>query len=228
MKKALFLALALGCIVSGVVVEGQNESAGDTAAAATTTLEVEGRTDVTVVTCEPGVYDCENTKFFDYLEKDKPSDPTCAPYNNHFINPQDLKWVVGVAAVIGMVMSYGIGSNDAANSWGTSVGSGAISLRWGCFVGGIMEWAGAVAVGYGVAKTIKGTAKITTPDCFACGYCNSGMSLYAIAMLSALTAAAIFLLLASTTWMPVSTTAALAASCSLGSHPLSSLESSGR
>jgi sodium-dependent phosphate transporter len=208
MKKALYLALALGCIVSGVVVEGQNESAGDTAAAATTTLEVEG-TDVTVVTCEPGVYDCENTKFFDYLEKDKPSDPTCAPYNNHFINPQDLKWVVGVAAVIGMVMSYGIGSNDAANSWGTSVGSGAISLRWGCFVGGIMEWAGAVAVGYGVAKTIKGTAKITTPDCFACGYCNSGMSLYAIAMLSALTAAAIFLLLASTTWMPVSTTHAI-------------------
>ena len=208
MKKALYLAIVLGCVASSVVVQGQNESAQESAAAAATTLEVEG-TDVTVVTCEQGVYDCENTKFFDYLEKEQPSNPTCAPYNNHFVNPQDLKWVVGVAAVIGMVMSYGIGSNDAANSWGTSVGSGAISLRWGCFVGGIMEWAGAVAVGYGVAKTIKGTAKITTPDCFACGYCNSGMSLYAIAMLSALTAAAIFLLLASTTWMPVSTTHAI-------------------
>lgn len=164
---------------------------------------------VTEVQCKVGVYDCNNDIFADYLKDEQPEDATCAPYNNHFKDPQQLKWVVGVGAVIAMVMAFGIGSNDAANSWGTSVGSGAISLRWGCFVGGIMEWAGALAIGYGVAKTIKGIADIEDPSCFACGYCDSAMSLYMIAMFSALFAAALFLLLASTTWMPVSTTHAI-------------------
>ena len=164
---------------------------------------------VTEVTCAPDVYDCDNGEFIAYLEDDAPETAQCAPYNNHFVNPDTLKWVVGCAAVVAMLMAYGIGSNDAANSWGTSVGSGAIPLRWGCLIGGLMEWAGAVSIGYGVAKTIKGTAKIDDPNCFACGMCNSAMSMYAVAMFSALFAASIFLLLASTTWMPVSTTHAI-------------------
>ena len=199
-KTKSYVALVLGCAISVAVV-----AEAYTLSEEGTVIEVQG-SEATVVRCEKGVYDCDNTKFFDYLEDKEPKNPTCARYNNHFVDPQDLKWVVGVTAVIGMVMAFGIGSNDAANSLSCTVGSGAIGLRAGCLMGGIMEWAGAVAVGYGVAKTIKGTAKITTPDCFACGYCNSGMSLYAIAMLSALTAASIFLLLASTTSMPVSTT----------------------
>eukprot|EP00213_Chloropicon_mariensis_P005076 CAMPEP_0197471162 /NCGR_PEP_ID=MMETSP1309-20131121/2052_1 /TAXON_ID=464262 /ORGANISM="Genus nov. species nov., Strain RCC998" /LENGTH=595 /DNA_ID=CAMNT_0043008653 /DNA_START=72 /DNA_END=1859 /DNA_ORIENTATION=- len=210
MKRALQLIL-LGIAVTSPILQSaiaQSNESSDGPVSTGEVVQVEG-VDVTVVQCEKGVYDCENTNFFKYLEEEKPADATCAPYNDHFVSPSSLKWVVGVGSVIGMVMAFGIGSNDAANSWGTSVGSGAISLRWGCFVGGIMEWAGAVAVGYGVAKTIKGTAKIGTEGCFACGYCNSAMSLYAIAMLSALTAAAIFLLLATTTWMPVSTTHAI-------------------
>ena len=53
-------------------------------------------------------------------------------------------------------MCFGIGANDAANSWGTSVGSGAISLTQAVLLGGVMEWLGALGLGYGVAKTIKG------------------------------------------------------------------------
>ena len=217
-RTAVLAILALGLPVLSTLVAAQNASdaavttsGGEPMAVGSTETFTDGDITVTatIVECEAGVYDCGNTNFFKYIEEDEPENPTCAPYNNHFMNPDTLKWVVGVGSVVGMVMAYGIGSNDAANSWGTSVGSGAISLRWGCFVGGIMEWAGAVAVGYGVAKTIKGTAKIGSPTCFACGMCNSAMSLYAIAMFSALLAAAIFLLLASTTWMPVSTTHAI-------------------
>ena len=211
---ALLVGIALAAPILQAMAQSDTAVGDEIASAPAGTVETFDFGDgqevtATVTECEVGVYDCGNIKFFEYVEEEQPANATCAPYNEHFVNPSTLKWVVGVGAVVGMVMAYGIGSNDAANSWGTSVGSGAISLRWGCFVGGIMEWAGAVAVGYGVAKTIKGTAKIGSPECFACGMCNSAMSLYAIAMFSALLAASIFLLLASTTWMPVSTTHAI-------------------
>jgi phosphate/sulfate permease len=107
-------------------------------------------------------------------------------------------------------MSFFIGANDAANSWATSVGSGALPLRAALILGGSMEWAGALSLGYGVAKTVtKGTAKVTDPYCFACGYCDSHMTVFMIGMMSALFSAALFLLLATATAMPVSTTHAI-------------------
>lgn len=106
--------------------------------------------------------------------------PTCAPYNGRYEDPQSLEWVLGVSAVVGMLMCYGIGANDAANSWGTSVGSGAITVTQAVILGGIMEWLGALGLGYGVAKTIKGTSKTDDPQCWACGYCDSEMSLYMV------------------------------------------------
>jgi hypothetical protein len=33
--------------------------------------------------------------------------PTCASYNGRFEDPQSLKWVLGLSAVVGMLMSYG-------------------------------------------------------------------------------------------------------------------------
>jgi len=115
---------------------------------------------------------------------------------------------VPYTAAVGLVMCYGIGANDAANSWAgrcrltpcrplldrawfqrskleydkplsnfgfnfnlrryswaTSVGSGAITLTQAVILGGLMEWAGAVGLGYGVAKTIKvGRCIRLTPD----------------------------------------------------------------
>jgi hypothetical protein len=62
----------------------------------------------------------------------------------------------------------------------------------------------------GVSDTIRqGVADIERPDCWACGDCDSDMSLYMLGMLCALIATAVFLLLASYTAMPVSTTHAV-------------------
>lgn len=51
------------------------------------------------------------------------------------------------------------------------MGSGAIGLTKACLIGGVMEFLGAITLGYGVSDTIsKGVASVTRPDCWACGY----------------------------------------------------------
>lgn len=115
-----------------------------------------------------------------------------------------------VGALIMCAMAFGIGANDVANAWGTSVGSGALRLRTACLIAGLMDWLGAITLGYGVSSKItKGVATVGTPECWACGCTNSFMGVYAWGMLAALIAAAIFLLLATFTAMPVSTTHAI-------------------
>ena len=104
------------------------------------------------------------------------------------------------------------GANDSANAWASSVGSGAISLRAAVVLGGFGEWLGATLLGYGVSDTIKkGVADTNDPDCWACGYCDSGMAAYTMGMMSALMAASFFLILATFAKMPVSTTHAIVA-----------------
>jgi solute carrier family 20 (sodium-dependent phosphate transporter) len=98
----------------------------------------------------------------------------------------------------------------SANSWGTSVGSGAISLRNAVLIGAVMEFIGAVTLGHGVSDTIqKGVSDLDDQNCWACGYCDSVMSLYQIGMFGALISTAIFLLLSSFSSMPVSATHAV-------------------
>jgi sodium-dependent phosphate transporter len=51
------------------------------------------------------------------------------------------------------LMAFGIGANDAANNWGTSVGSGAVSLRWALLIGGLMDWLGATMLGHSMISS---------------------------------------------------------------------------
>lgn len=149
--------------------------------------------------CTEGVYDCD----FD-------DSGFCAPYNDKYENPEDLSWVVALASIFAALMSFGLGANDAANSWGTAIGSKAVSLRTGLLVGGLAEWLGAVCLGYGVSSTIQsGVSDYEDSECWACGYCDSKMTLYTIAMFCSLISASLFLLLATFTSMPVSTTHAI-------------------
>ena len=104
-----------------------------------------------------------------------------------------------LAVLFGLYMTWGIGANDVANAMGTSVGSGAISVRQAIIIAAIFEFAGAFLAGGHVTKTIrKGiidpTTVIDQPEILVWG------------MLSALIAAAIWLTVASWMGWPVSTT----------------------
>merc|ERR1719445_1947816 len=118
--------------------------------------------------------------------------------------------IMAISTIFALFMAYGIGANDAANSWATCVGSNAISLKKAVLLCGFFEWLGATCLGSGVSSTIqKGVSDVHDPDCWACGYCNSETSVYMAGMMGALIGASIFLQLASLTSMPVSTTHAI-------------------
>jgi len=150
------------------------------------------------VTCAAGVVDC------DFVTDDI---STCALNNNEYPRPQTQGTIMAVSAIFALFMAYGIGANDAANSWATCVGSNAVSLTKAVMFCGFFEWLGATCLGSGVSSTIqKGVSSVDNPDCWACGYCDSATSVYMAGMMGALIGASVFLLLASLTSMPVSTT----------------------
>lgn len=106
---------------------------------------------------------------------------------------------LAMACVFGLFMAWGIGANDVANAMGTSVGSGAITIKQAVIIAAIFEFAGAFLAGGQVTKTIrKGIVDAQllagTPDLLVYG------------MLAALLAAGIWLLVASRFGWPVSTT----------------------
>lgn len=72
---------------------------------------------------------------------------TADNWNEAWKDPSNMFWVVIFGAFMMCFMAFGIGANDSANSWGTTVGSGAISLRQAMLVGGFMEILGAITLG---------------------------------------------------------------------------------
>ena len=152
--------------------------------------------------CAPGVLDCGSPA--------TPFGAECAAYDGRFPTTLYSAALIGTGAPIAILMSICIGGNDAANSWGSTVGSGALSLRHAVLLGALAEWLGATLLGQGVSSTIrKGVSDIDDSACWACGDCDSRMSVYAVGMLAALIGAATFLLAATFGKMPVSTTHAV-------------------
>jgi len=155
--------------------------------------------------CKTGVPDCAYPLAFD--SEEALVGAQCAAYNGEYDDPEDMHWALVVSTIAAPVMAFGIGANDIANSWATSVGSGAISVRNAVMLGAVFEFAGATTLGFGVAKTIqKGVSKVTDEDCWACGFCNSKMGLLVGGTAGALAGASSFLMLATYLSLPVSTT----------------------
>ena len=104
-----------------------------------------------------------------------------------------------VATVTGLYMAWNIGANDVANAMGTSVGSGALTLKGAIVVAAIFEFSGALLVGGSVTETIaKGIVDVDA---------LSGQPFaLALGMTCCLLAAALWLHIATYFGWPVSTT----------------------
>lgn len=121
-----------------------------------------------------------------------------------------LYWAVGytngnyltllvLATLFGVFMAFNIGGNDVANSFGTSVGSGTLTITQALVIAAVFEVSGAVIAGGEVTSTIRG------------GIVDlGGMEVapldFVYIMMSALIAAALWLLYATKKGYPVSTT----------------------
>lgn len=107
-----------------------------------------------------------------------------------------------VATAFGVFMAFNIGGNDVANSFGTSVGAGTLTIPQALGIAAIFEVSGAVLAGGEVTNTIR--SGIVDLD---------GLSVtpnqFIYVMLSALIAAAFWLLFATKKGLPVSTTHAI-------------------
>lgn len=104
-----------------------------------------------------------------------------------------------LATVFGLFMAFNIGGNDVANSFGTSVGSGTLTIKQALIIAAVFEVSGAVIAGAEVTSTIRG-------GIVDLGDIAVEPMQFAYIMMSALLAAALWLLFASRKGYPVSTT----------------------
>jgi len=123
----------------------------------------------------------------------------------------DVTWMFIMSTVVAFIFAFGIGANDVANSFGTSLGSGALTLRQAVCIAAVCEILGAVTLGAGVSDTIlKKISDVKDESCWGCSVSeNNEITLFMSGMAAALCAAAIFLLGATWFNMPVSTTHAV-------------------
>lgn len=104
-----------------------------------------------------------------------------------------------LATVFGIFMAFNIGGNDVANSFGTSVGAGTLTIRQALLVAAVFEVSGAVIAGGEVTDTIRNGIVDLSAVQFE-------PMQFVYIMMSALLAAALWLMFASRRGWPVSTT----------------------
>ncbi len=108
-----------------------------------------------------------------------------------------------LATAFGLFMAFNIGGNDVANSFGTSVGAGTLTIKQALAVAAIFEVSGAMIAGGAVTDTIRKGIVDLNQLTASTGF--DAMDFVYI-MMSALLAAALWLLVATRKGWPVSTT----------------------
>ncbi|CAN0397138.1 unnamed protein product [Pylaiella littoralis] len=123
-------------------------------------------------------------------------------YDERILAPEatdQFLWILIVAAFGAFFAAFGIGANDVANAFATSVGSKALTLRQAVVLAGIFEFLGSVLLGSHVTKTIR--SGIADIECFED---NPGILMYG--NMCVVYTTGLWLLLASYLELPVSTT----------------------
>ena len=103
-----------------------------------------------------------------------------------------------VSVIAGFLMAVSLGANDVSNAMASSVAAKAVTIKQAIFIAAALNFIGAVFLGSAVAGTIaKG---IVSPEVFPDSF------LFMLGMLAALLSAGLWVLLASFTAFPVSST----------------------
>jgi PiT family inorganic phosphate transporter len=109
---------------------------------------------------------------------------------------------LGAMAALALYVAANLGANDVANSMGTSVGSKALTLQQAIIVAGILEFSGAVLFGQGVSETLA--TGVVNAQVFA-----AQPQVFLIGMVSVLIACGIWLQIATSRGLPVSSSHAV-------------------
>ncbi len=108
-------------------------------------------------------------------------------------------WIFAVGIINSFLDACGIGSNDLANSFGTTYGSRVLTVRQIVFLAAICEFAGAMLLGSSVTSTLAGSVSNVS-------YFKSQPGVLMYGMLTALAGSTTWLFTASYLGLPVSTT----------------------
>lgn len=101
--------------------------------------------------------------------------------------------------IFGFMMAWGIGANDVSNAMGTSVGSKAITFKQAILIAIIFEFLGSFLAGSEVTITIR--EHIIDPHLF-----SAMPQIFILGMLAALLASGVWLMIANSFGLPISTT----------------------
>jgi PiT family inorganic phosphate transporter len=104
-----------------------------------------------------------------------------------------------LACAFGLFMAWGVGANDVANAMGTSIGSGAVTIKQAILIAAVFEFSGAFLAGGQVTATIR-------KGIIDAQLASGSPEILIWGMLASLLAAAVWLLVATRLGWPVSTT----------------------
>lgn len=108
-------------------------------------------------------------------------------------------YIFAIAMIFAFLDAFNIGANDVSNSFSSSVSSRSLKYWQAMILAAIMEFTGALLVGNRVSDTIR--KKIIQPDTF-----NNEPTVLMLAMAMALVGSSIWLSIATSIGLPVSTT----------------------
>ena len=133
-------------------------------------------------------------------------------------------WIMIFAVICGFILSFAVGANDSANSWGTPVGAGTISFGVAVLFGAIMETTGAILLSSGVVNSVAGSKSVVNISLYTSDNVTEwdnfqqgkeyllGERYLMLGMLSSMVASQIFQLAATYVGWPVSGTHAIISS----------------
>ncbi|GLI68407.1 hypothetical protein VaNZ11_012794, partial [Volvox africanus] len=115
----------------------------------------------------------------------------------------DYTWIVVTGCLAAFFTAYGIGANDVANAFGSSVAARTLTMRQALLIATVCEFSGSVLLGGGVTRTVaSGIAKLTAFE--------QNPEIYMYGMLCALVSSGTWLIIATYLELPVSTTHSIA------------------